>query len=60
MIHGVGDLMFLGGAGEDIFGDTNAGRVKKLDEGNKYLLLNMLKEYRIWHEKNGRFHDTYE
>ncbi len=60
MLKGPGDILFLGGVGEDIFGETYAGRIARTDESNKYMFIKLLQEYRIWHEKNGRFYDNYE
>lgn len=60
MLHGAGDLFFLGGVGEDIFGETYAGRIGRMDPENKYLLLKMVREYIRWHETNHRFYDSYE
>ena len=59
-MKGTGDLFFLGGVGEDVFGETFAGQIVRPDPLNKYLLLSQLKEYIRWQEKNGRFHDGYE
>ena len=50
MIKGVGDLFFLGGVGEDIFGETYTARIARPDPTNKYLLMKMLREYITWHE----------
>lgn len=60
MLKGTGDLLFLGGVGEDIFGETYAGRIARQDPENKYLLIKMLREYIQWHEQNGRFYDGYQ
>lgn len=60
MMKGPGDLLFLGGVSEDIFGETYAARIAKRDSENKYLLIKMLREYIQWHEVNGRFYDGYE
>ena len=59
MLKGVGDLFFLGGVGEDIFGETYAARIAKQDPENKYLLLKMVRNYIQWHEVNARFYDDY-
>ena len=59
MIKGVGDLFYLGGVGEDIFGESYTGRIARKDPTNKYLLLKQLQEYVRWHEQNGRFYDEY-
>ena len=59
MLKGAGDLFFTGGVGEDVFGETYAGRIARQDHDNKYLLIKMLREYIQWHEKNGRFYDEY-
>lgn len=45
MIKGTGDAFFLGGVGEDIFGETYAARIATRDPTNKYLLMKMLREY---------------
>ena len=50
----------LGGAGEDIFGETYSARIASLDQSNRYLLMKMMREYVQWHEKNGRFYDNYD
>ena len=60
MMKAASDLLFIGGVGEDIFGETYTARIARVDEVNKHLLMKMLKEYVQWHEKNGRFHDEYE
>ncbi len=60
MLKGTGDLLYLGGVGEDIFGETYAARIARPDPENKYLLTKMLREYIQWHEKNARFYDGYE
>ena len=60
MLKGPGDLFFLGGAGEDIFGETYTARIARQDTNNKYLLMKMLREYIQWHEKNHKFYDDYE
>ena len=60
MLKGPGDLLFLGGVGEDIFGETYAARIARPDPENKYLLMKMLRNYIQWHEANGRFYDGYE
>lgn len=60
MLKGPGDLFFLGGVGEDIFGETYTARIARQDNNNKYLLLKMLRNYIQWHEANGRFYDGYE
>jgi hypothetical protein len=49
----------MGGVGEDVFGETYAGRIARPDHDNKYLLTKMLREYIQWHEKNARFYDGY-
>ena len=59
MLKGTGDLFFLGGVGEDIFGETYTARIAKRDPENKYLLIKMLREYITWHETNARFHEKY-
>ena len=59
MLKGAGDLFFLGGVGEDIFGETYTARIAKFDTDNKYLLLKMTRDYIKWHEANGRFYDNY-
>jgi hypothetical protein len=38
MIKSSGDLFFLGGVGEDVFGETFAGRIARPDPVNKHLL----------------------
>ncbi len=60
MLKGPGDLLYLGGVGEDIFGETYAARIARKDHENKYLLMKMLKEYIHWHEQNHRFYDGYQ
>jgi hypothetical protein len=60
MIKGVGDLFFLGGVGEDIFGETYTARIAMKDPTNKFLLMKMLKEYITWHENNHHFYKDYE
>ena len=60
MLKGPGDLLYLGGVGEDIFGETYAARIARKDHENKYLLIKMVREYIQWHEKNGRFYDQYQ
>lgn len=60
MLKGVGDLFFLGGVGEDIFGETYAARIAKQDPENKYLTLKLVGEYINWHKTNHRFYDNYE
>ncbi len=50
MLKGVGDYFFIGGVGEDIFGETFAARIARQDDVNKYLLMKMLREYIQWHE----------
>ncbi len=60
MLKGVGDLFFLGGVGEDIFGETYTARIARQDTSNKYLLMKMLREYIQWHETNHRFYEGYE
>ncbi len=59
MLKGVSDLLYIGGVGEDVFGETYAGRIARPDHDNKYLLTKMLREYIQWHEKNARFYDGY-
>ena len=44
-MKGVSDLLFVGGVGEDIFGETYIGRIARQDNDNKYLLIKMLREY---------------
>jgi hypothetical protein len=39
MLKQNGDAFFLGGVGEDIFGETFSGRIMRQDPVNKYLLL---------------------
>ena len=60
MLKSSGDMFFLGGVGEDIFGETYAARIARSDPENKYLLIKMLREYIQWHESNHRFYDGYE
>ncbi len=60
MLQGTGDLLFLGGVGEDVFGETYAGRIGRRDAENKYLLIKMLRNYIQWHEATGRFYDDYQ
>ena len=60
MLKGVSDLLYTGGVGEDIFGETYIGRIARQDHDNKYLLTKMLREYIKWHEKNARFYDNYD
>lgn len=60
MLKATGDLFFLGGVGEDVFGETYAGRIAKADDQNKFLLMKMLRSYISWHEQNGRFYDNYD
>ena len=45
MLKSTGDLLFLGGVGEDIFGETYAARIIRPDPENKYLLMKMLRNY---------------
>ena len=45
MMKGASDLLYTGGVGEDIFGETYAGRIASQDHDNKYLLTKMLREY---------------
>lgn len=45
MLKGAGDLLFIGGVGEDIFGESYAARIARPDPTNKYLLMKMLREY---------------
>ena len=59
MLKGTGDLLFLGGVGEDVFGETYTARIARRDPENKYLLIKMLRDYIKWHESNGRFYDNY-
>lgn len=59
MIKSATDHFFTGGFGEDIFGETYSARIAIPDESNKYLLMQMLRDYINWHEKNGRFYDNY-
>lgn len=56
MLKSTGDLLFLGGMGEDIFGETYAARIARPDPENKYLLIKMLRNYIQWHETNARFY----
>jgi len=60
MLKGAGDLFFLGGVGEDIFGETYTARIARQDHENKYLLIKMLRNYIQWHETNGRFYEGYD
>ncbi|CDW86813.1 UNKNOWN [Stylonychia lemnae] len=46
--------------GEDIFGETYAGRQAHADENNKTLLFTMLRDYIKWHETHHRFYPGYE
>ena len=48
MLKGTGDLFFLGGVGEDIFGETYTARIARRDPNNKFLLMKMLGEYIRW------------
>ena len=60
MLKEVGDIFFLGGLGEDIFGETYAARIAKQDQSNKFLLMKFLREYIQWQETNHHFHPTYK
>lgn len=60
MLKSTGDLLFLGGVGEDIFGETYTARIVRPDPENKYLLMKMLRNYIQWHEVNARFYQGYD
>ena len=60
MLKTVGDYFFLGGVGEDIFGETFTARIAVADPSNRYLLMKFMREYVQWHEKNAKFYDGYE
>ena len=60
MMKSTGDLLFLGGVGEDIFGETYTARIAKKDNENKYLLIKMVRDYIRWHETNHRFYEGYD
>jgi hypothetical protein len=60
MLKGVSDLLYTGGVGEEIFGETYIGRIARQDYDNKYLLTKMHREYIKWHEKNASFYDNYD
>ena len=60
MLKGTGDLLYPGGFGEDIFGETFTARIAIQDPENKFMLMKMLREYVNWHETNHRFYDGYD
>ena len=59
MLKGTWDLLFFEGVGDDVFGETYTARIAGQDPENKYLLINMLREYIMWYEQNARFYDGY-
>ena len=46
--------------GEDVFGAEFAGREKVFDAQNKDLFIKMMLNYRMWQEKTGTFHPTFQ
>ena len=60
MIKNLGDTFFLGGVGEDIFGESYRAQIARQDPVNKHLLMKFLREYIHWHETNGKFYDGYQ
>ena len=60
MLRTLGDYFWLGGQGEDVFGEPCIGRIAKPDPVNSYMTKALLREYIEWHENNGRFHDSYD
>ena len=59
MLKGIGDLLFFEGVRENVFGETNTAPIPGQDPENKYLLINMLREYIMWYEQNAYFYDGY-
>lgn len=60
MFQGLRDVLFPMGFGSDLFGEQFSARIGFKDDNNKYLFMQMTRDYLRWHETNHRFYDGYK
>eukprot|EP00347_Sterkiella_histriomuscorum_P023092 403335981 len=60
MFQSVRDVLFPQGLGSDLFGEQFSARMGHHDDNNKYLFMQMTRDYLAWHEANHRFYEGYK